>query len=215
MASGPITSWQIDGEKVETVTFYFLGLQNHCWWWLPAAMKFKRCLLLGRKAVQLLWPYRLQPTKLLSPWDSPGKNTGVGCHFLLQGIFLAQELNQPFLCLLYWQAGSLPPERFWEALDKPRQCIKKQRHHFADKGPDSQSYGFSSSHAQMWELDHKEGWQPKNWCFWTVVLEKTLQSSVDGKEIKPVNPKGNQPWIIIARTVTEADLATWWEEPTH
>ena len=78
-----------------------------------------------------------------------------------------------------------------ESYDKPRQCIKKQRYHFADKHPYSQSYGFSSSHVQMWELDHKEGWEPKNWCFLIVVLEKTLESPLDSKEIKPVNPKGN------------------------
>ena len=70
-----------------------------------------------------------------------------------------------------------------------RQCIKKQRHHFANKGPYSQSYGLSSSHMQMWELDRKEGWMLKNWCFWTVVLKKTLENPLDCKEIKPVNPK--------------------------
>ena len=69
--------------------------------------------------------------------------------------------------------------------------IKKQRHHFPDKGPSSQGYGFSSSHVWMWELEHKESWAPKNWCFWPVVLEKTLESPLDSKEIKPVNPKGN------------------------
>ena len=73
-----------------------------------------------------------------------------------------------------------------------RQCIKKKRHQFADKGPYSQSYGFSSSHVQMWELDHKEGWVPKNWCFWTVVLEEMLESPLDCKEIQPVHPKGDQ-----------------------
>jgi len=78
--------------------------------------------------------------------------------------------------------------------DKPRQCIKKQRHHFANKVQYSQSYGFSSSHIWMWELNHKEGWALKNWCFWTVVLEGTLESPLDCKEIKRVNPKGNQPW---------------------
>ena len=75
--------------------------------------------------------------------------------------------------------------------DKPRQHIKKQRYHFANRGPSSQSYDFSSGHVQMWELDHKEGWMLKNWRFWTVVLEKTLESSLDWK-IKPVNPKVNQ-----------------------
>ena len=80
-----------------------------------------------------------------------------------------------------------------------RQHIKKQRHYLADKGPSSQSYGFSSSHAWMWELDRKEGWTVKNWCFWTLVL-KTLESRLDCKEIKPVNPKGNQSWIVIGRS---------------
>ena len=80
-----------------------------------------------------------------------------------------------------------------EKLYKPRQHIKKQRHHFADKGPYSQSHGFSSSHVQMWELDHKEGWVLKNQCFWTMVLKKTLESPLDSKEIKPVNPKEINP----------------------
>ena len=75
--------------------------------------------------------------------------------------------------------------------DQPRQHIKKQSHHFSSKGPSSQSYGFSSSHVWMWELDYKESWAPKNWCFWTVVLEKTLESPLDCKAIQPVNPKGN------------------------
>ena len=90
--------------------------------------------------------------------------------------------------------------------DKPRYCIKKQRHHFVDKSLYSQSYGFSNSHVWMWELDNKEGWAPKNWCFWTVVLEKTLENPLDCKEITPVNPKGNQPWIFIGRTDAEAPI---------
>ena len=97
MASGPITSWQINGKTMETVKDYFLGLQNHCMV-MTAAMKLK---------------------------DAPWK----------------------------------------ESYDKSRQCIKKQRHYFADKGPSGQSYGFPSSHVWMWELDHKEGWALKNWCF--------------------------------------------------
>ena len=78
----------------------------------------------------------------------------------------------------------------------------------ADKGPSSQSYGFSSSHVRMWELDHKEGWVLKNWCFQTVVLEKTLESPVDSKELKPVNPIGNQSWIFTGRT--EAEVPILW-----
>ena len=82
--------------------------------------------------------------------------------------------------------------------------ILKQRHYFANKGPSSQSYGFSISHGWMWELDHKEGWALKNWCFWTVVLKKILESPLDSKEIKPVHPKGNQSWMFIGRTDAEA-----------
>ena len=97
-----------------------------------------------------------------------------------------------------------------ESHDKPSQRSKKQRHHFADKGLYSQSYGFSSSHVWMWELDHKEDWVPKNWCFQNVVLEKSLGSPLDNKEIKPVNPKGNQPWIFIGRTDTKAGAPILW-----
>jgi len=79
-----------------------------------------------------------------------------------------------------------------EKYDQPRQHIKKQRHYFTKKGPSSQTYGFSSSHVRIWELDYKESWAPKNWCFWTVVLEKTLDSPLDSMEIQPVHPKGNQ-----------------------
>ena len=154
MASGPITSWEIDGETVETVTDLFP--------WAPKSLQMVtadmklRHLLLGKKAMTNL--------------DS----------------------------------------------------ILKSRRYFANKGPSSQRYGFSSSHVWMWELDQKESWALKNWCFWTVVLEKTLASPLDFKEIKPVHPKGNQPWIFIGRTDAEAQSQTpvlWptgqWEELTH
>ena len=97
-----------------------------------------------------------------------------------------------------------------KSYDQPRQCTKKQRHHFANKGSNSQSYGFSSHHVWMWELNHKEGWAPNNWCFWTVVLEKTLESPSYSKEIKQVNPKGSQPWRLIGRTDAEAVGAILW-----
>ena len=144
MASGPITSWQIDGDIVETVTdFYFWGLQNDCRWWLQ--------------------PWN---SKMLAPWK--------------------------------------------KSYDQLRQHIKKQRHYFADKGPSSQSYGFSRSNEWMWELDYKESWVPKNWCFWTVVLEKTLGSPLDCKEIQPVHFKGNQSWKFFGRTDGEAETPTLW-----
>ena len=138
MASGPITSWQIDGETMETVTDFIFGgskitADGDC------SHEIKRRLLLGRKVITNL--------------DN----------------------------------------------------ILKQRRYFANKGLYSQSYGFSSSHVWMWELDHKESWAPKNRCFWTVVLEKTLESPLDSKEIKPVKPKGNQSWILIGMTDAEVE----------
>ena len=97
-----------------------------------------------------------------------------------------------------------------KSYDQPRQHIKKQRHYFANKGPSSQGYGFSSGHVWMWELDNKESWAPMNWCFWTVVLEKTLESPLDCKEIQPVHPKGNQSWLFIGRTDAEAETPILW-----
>ena len=107
-----------------------------------------------------------------------------------------------------------------ESYDQPRQHIKKQRlkkkkkkkqrHHFANKGPTSQGYGFSSSQVWMWELDWEESWVPKNWCFWTVVLEKTLESPLDCKEIQLVHPKGSQSWIFIGRTEVDAETLILW-----
>ena len=94
-----------------------------------------------------------------------------------------------------------------ESYDQPRQHIKKQRHYFANKGPSSQGYGVSSGHVWMWELDYKVSWVLKNWCFWTMVLEKTLESSLDWKEIQPVHPKRGQSWVFIGRTDVEAETA--------
>ena len=100
-----------------------------------------------------------------------------------------------------------------ESYDQPRQLIKKQRHYFANKGPSGQGYGFSGGHVWIWELDCEESWAPKNWCFWTVVLEKTLESPLDCKEVQPVHPKGDQPWVFIGRTDTEAETPVRW--PPH
>ena len=107
--------------------------------------------------------------------------------------------------------------------DQQRQHIKKQRHYFANKSPSSQGYGFSCSHVWMWQSDYKESWVLKNWCFWTVVLEKTLESPLESKEIQLFHPKGNQSWIFIGRTDAEAktpilwppDAKTWliWKDP--
>ena len=99
-----------------------------------------------------------------------------------------------------------------ESYDKPEQCVKKQRHYFANKGPYSQGYGLSSSYLRLWELDHKEGRAPKNWCFRTVVLEKNLKDPLDSKDIKRVNLKGNQHQILIGsmNTNAEAEVLILW-----
>ena len=141
MASGPITSWQIDGETMEAVRdfiFSKITADGDC------SHEIKRCLLLGRKAMTNL--------------DS----------------------------------------------------ILKSRDYFTNKGLSSQSHGFSSSHVWMWELDYKQSWVQKNWCFWTVVLEKTLESPLDCKEIQTVHPKGNQSWIFIGRADAEAETPILW-----
>ena len=97
-----------------------------------------------------------------------------------------------------------------KSYDQPRQHIKKQRYYFANKGLSSQSCGFSSGRVWMWELDCKKCWAPKNWCFWTVMLEKTLESPLDSKEIQPVHPKGGQSWIFTGRTDAEAETPILW-----
>ena len=140
---------------------------------------------------------------------------------------LIQNLSGECICHHIWGFGNMVPGDpaprlmtvkgfiVFNPVDQPRQHIKKQRHYFANKCPSSQGYGFSSGHVWMWELDCDESWALKNWCFWTVVLEKTLESSLDSKEIQPVHAKGNQSWIFIGRTDAEAailwppDVKSW------
>ena len=107
-----------------------------------------------------------------------------------------------------WNLKILTPWK--KRYDQPLQHIKKQRHYFVNKGPASQGYGFSSGHVWMSELDYKESWVLKNWCFWTVVLEKTLESPLDCKAIQPVHPKGDQSWVFIGRTDAEAETPILW-----
>ena len=151
MASSPITSWQIDGQTMETVRDFILG--------------GSKITADGDCSHEI---------KTLGPWK--------------------------------------------ESYDQPRQHIKKQRHYFANKCPSSQSYGFSSSHIWMWELDYKESWAPKNWCFWTVVLEKTLDfpwtaRSSSQSNLKEINP--NIHWKDWCWSWNSNTLATWCEELTH
>ena len=124
-------------------------------------------------------------------------------------IFLGLQ-NYCIWWLQPWNEKILTPWK--KTYDQPRQHIKKQRHYFAGKGPSSQSYGFSNSHVWMWELDCKENWAQKNWYFWTVVLEKTLESPLDCKEIQPVHcNQSNQSWIFIGRTDAEAETPLLWQ----
>ena len=174
MASGPITSWQIGGETVETVSdFIFLGSKitanGDC------SREIKRRLLLGRKVM----------TNLVSevPQSCP-------------------TLCDPMDCSI--------PGSSVHGIDQPQQHIKKQRHYSTNKDLSSHSYGFSSDHVWMWELDYTESWVPMNWRFWTVVLEKTFESPLDSKEIKTVNPKGNQSSVFIGRTDAKAGTPVLW-----
>ena len=97
-----------------------------------------------------------------------------------------------------------------KSYDKPREHIKKQRHYIVNQGLSSQRYGFSRSHVWMWELDNKKSWASKSWFHQTEVLERTLESSLDSKEIKWANPKRNQPWIFIERIDTETETPILW-----
>ena len=107
-----------------------------------------------------------------------------------------------------WNEKTLAPWK--KSYDKPTQCIKKQSHYFDNIGPSSQGCGFSRGHVWMWELDCEESWGLKNWCFWPVVLEKTLESPLDCKETQPVNPEGDQSWVFIGRTDAEAETPVLW-----
>ena len=126
---------------------------------------------------------------------------------LWQAFNSVQWLSHDRLFSTPWTAAH---QAFLSITNSQSLLTQKQRHRFADKGPSHQSYGFSGSHIWMWELDHKEGWMPKNWCFQTVVLEKTIESPLDSKDIKPVDPIGNQSWMFIGRTDAEAEAPILW-----
>ena len=122
-------------------------------------------------------------------------------------IFLGSKITADGDCSQQTERHLLLGRKAMTNLDS---ILKKQRHYFANKGPSTQGYGFSSSHVWMWELDYKENWEPKNGCFWTVVLEKTLESFLDCKGIQPLNPQGNQSWIFTGRTDAEAETPILW-----
>ena len=131
---------------------------------------------------------------LLIPWFLPSTS-----NINFRSWLLGQKNNKAYLDKIFRKKikliKMLTPWK--KSYNQPRQHIKKQSHYFPNKGPSSQSYGFSSSHVWMWELDYKESWAPKNWCFWTVALEKSLESPLDSKKIQAVHPKGNQSLIFI------------------
>ena len=134
----------------------------------------------------------------IASWQIHGETTETGSDFTFLGSKITEDGDDSH------EIKTLAPWK--KSYDQPRQHIKSQRHYFADKFPSSQSYGFSSSHVWMWDLDHKESWVLKNWRFWTAVLEKTLESPLDSKEIKPVKPKGNQSLIFIGKTDAEVPI---------
>ena len=157
----------------------------------------------------------IQKTKIMAPgsitsWQIDGETVERVADF----IFLNSKITADGDCS--HEIKTLIP---WKgSYHQPRQHIKKQIQYFVNKGPSSQSNIFSSSHVWMWELDYKESWAPKNWCFWTVVLEKTLESPLDCKEIQPVHPKGDQSWGSLEGLMLKLKLqylATWCEELTH
>ena len=137
-------------------------------------------------------PHRWQPTRLRRPQDSPGKNTGVGCHFLVQCTKVKSESEVAQLCLTLSDpmVGSLPGSSV-HGIFQARLL----------------EWGAIAFSICVWKLDYKESWAPKNWCFWAVMLEKTLESPLDCKEIQPVHPKGDQSWVVIGRTDVEAEMA--------
>ena len=138
----------------------------------------------------------------LNSWPIDWKTMQTGTHFIFFGSKITAD------CDCSYEIKRLSPWK--KSSDQPRQHIKKQGHYFANKSLSSQSYCFPSSHVWMWELHHKESWALKNWCFWNVILEKTLENPLGCKVIQPVHPKGNQFWIFIGRTNAEAEAPILW-----
>ena len=153
-----------------------------------------------------MWETRVLPLSLEGPLE---KEMATVCSILAWRIPWTEEPGglQSIWCP---KESDMTEQLSLHFTEEVRQHTKVQRHHFADIGPSSQSYVFSRSHVQMWELDHKESWTPKNCCFQTAVLEKTLENHLDFSEIKPVHPKGNQSWMFIGRTDAEAEIPVLW-----
>ena len=136
-------------------------------------------------------------------WQIEKEKVEIVAHFIFLGFKITVDSDSSHEIKRHLLLGR-------KAMTNLGNIFKKQRHYFANKGSFSQGYGFSSGHVWMWELDCKEIWTPKNWCFWTMVLEKTLESALDYKERKPINPKGNQPWTFTGRTDAEDEALIPW-----
>ena len=145
---------------------------------------------------------KIMASSPITSWDIYGETVEKVSDFILGGSKITADGG----CSHEIKRHLLPGRKVMTNLDS----IKKQRYHFVNKDPSSQGYGFSSSHVWMWELDYKESWAPKNWWFWTVVLQKTLASPLDCKQIQLVHPKGNQSWVFIGRTDVEAETPIFW-----
>ena len=153
----------------------------------------------------------IQKTKIvasspITPWQVDGETVET-VETVSDFIFLGSKITADGDCSYEIKRRLLLVRKVMTNLDS---ILKKQRHYFVNKGPSSQGYGFSSSHVWIWELDCEEGWVLKNWCFWTVVLEKTLESTLDCKKIQPVHSNGDQSWVFIGRTDVEAEASILW-----
>ena len=164
-------------------------VNSRSWWWTgrPGVLQFMGLQRVGHNwATDLIWSERSMYPKLIIFSKEVGKS-----HYWLY---------------VNWYFGR-------KVMTNQDSILQSKRHYFVNKGPSRQGYGFSNSHVWMWELDYKESWAPKNWCFWTVVLKKTLGSPLDCKEIQPVHPKEDQSWVFIGRTDAEAETPILW--PPH
>ena len=189
-----------------------MNSSSHIFMWLlhpdgDCSHGIKRCLLLGRKVMTNL-------DSILKSRDIVNKGlSSQGYGFSCGHVWMWELDCEESWVLKNWYFWTVVLEKTLESPNGQRSLAGCGIWSHKKSGPSSHSYCFSSSHVWMWELDYKESWEPKNWCFWTVVLEKTPESLLDCKEIKPVNPKGNLSWIFIERSDAEAETPIFW--PPH
>ena len=173
---------------------------------LMAESEELKSLLMKVESEKVDLKLNIQKTKILA--SGPINSWEIDGETVSDFLFLGPKITADGDC-----SHEIKRQLLLESYDQPRQHIEKQRHYFANKGPCSQGYGFSSGHVWMWELDCEESWALKNWCIWTVVLEKTLESPLDCKEIQPVHSKGDQSWVFFERNDAKAEIPVLW--PLH